>query len=314
VSSATTLDGVASKPARLMSLSRREALEGYLYLTPWVIGFIAFVGGPMLASLVLSLTNYHVVGSLQFLGLENYVRALTDDHLFWDSLKRTFYYTLLVVPLGITGALLAAMLLNQNLAATTIYRTLFFLPSLTPVVATAILWRWIFNADVGVLNYLLWAVGIEGPGWLNSTEWAIPTLVIITLWGTIGGNTMIIFLAGLQGVPQDLQEAAAIDGANALQRFRHVTLPMLSPTVFFNLVLGIIGGLKVFALAYVATDGGPAYATWFYALHIFAQAFKYFEMGYASALAWMFFVVMLVFTYLQFRWSSTWVYYAGEVK
>jgi len=304
----------APRRGGLGSLRRREAIQGYLYLTPWVIGFVAFIGGPMLASLGLSLTSFGVTSAPRFLGFANYVRALTDDPLFWDSLRRTFNYTFLAVPLGVVGSLLAAMLLNQGLRATTAYRTLFFLPSLTPVVAMAILWRWVFHADVGAVNYFLWLIGIKGPGWLTTPEWAIPTLVIITLWGALGGNTMIIFLAGLQGVPQELQDAAAIDGANALQRFRHVTLPLLSPTLFFNLVLGIISALKVFTLAYVATGGGPAYATWFYALHIYTQAFKYFELGYASALAWIFFVVMLVFTYLQFRWSSRWVYYAGEVK
>jgi multiple sugar transport system permease protein len=183
-----------------------------------------------------------------------------------------------------------------------------------PIVAATVIWAWIFHPQVGLLNYLLSLVGIVGPGWLGSTEWAIPALVILALWRAAGGNTMIIFLAGLKGVPQDFYEAAELDGANAWQKFRYVTVPMISPTIFFNLVLGIIGALKVFATAFVATKGGPAFATWFYALHIYTHAFEYFQMGYAACLAWLFLVIVLCLTWVQFRASARWVHYEGEVR
>ena len=179
-------------------------------------------------------------------------------------------------------------------------------------VALALLWSWLFHPSVGPINVVLRWMGIAGPGWLTSKEWALPALIIISLWAAIGGNSMLIFLAGLQGVPRELYEAAAIDGAGSWARFRAVTLPLITPTLFFNLVLGIIGALKVFTLAFVATLGGPSYATWFYALHIYRQAFEYFRMGYGSALAWIFVVILLIFTFIQLRLSNRWVYYAGD--
>jgi len=303
---------VRPKKAKVSAMRRREALYGFLFLTPWILGFLFFVGGPMVASLFLSLTDYDIVTPSKFVGLQNYTTAFTKDKLFWPSMGRTFYYAVVMVPLSLVGSLLAAVMLNQRALGTNAFRTFFFLPHLTPIVASALLWQWILQPEVGPVNYLLSRVGVKGPAWLSSKEWAIPSLMIMALWGSIGGNRMMIFLAGLQGVPQELYEAADIDGANAWHRFKHVTLPMLTPTIFFNLVLGIIAALKVFTSAFVTTKGGPAYATWFYALHIYTNAFEYFEMGYASALAWIFFVVMFTFTYLQFRSSARWVYYAGE--
>jgi multiple sugar transport system permease protein len=293
---------------------RREAIEGYLFLLPWAIGFLVLIAGPMLASLYLSMTSYDIARPPTFLGLANYQRALTIDAQFWPSMAKTFNYAVIVVPLGLTAAMLLALLLNQKLAGTNVYRTLYFLPHLTPIVATAVLWKWIFQPQVGMLNAGLYYVGINGPGWLSSTEWAIPALIIMALWRGAGGNSMMIFLAGLQGIPQEIYEAASIDGANAWHRFRHVTIPMLSPTLYFNLILGVIGALQVFATALVATKGGPAYATWFYALHIYTEAFQNFKMGYASALAWIFFLVIMLLTWLQVRWSGRWVYYAGDSK
>jgi multiple sugar transport system permease protein len=299
-------------PRRHLSMARREALEGYLFALPWAIGFVLFIAGPMLASLFLSFTRYDIARPPSFIGPQNYVRALTSDPLFWPSMARTFYYALIMIPLAITASLLLALLLNRRLPGTNILRTVYFLPHLTPIVATAVLWKWIFQPEVGLINYALWSVGIEGPGWLGSVEWAIPALIIMALWSAAGGNTMMIFLAGLQGISQELYEAASIDGAGAWARFRHVTLPALSPTIFFNLVLGVIGALKVFTSAFVTTEGGPAYATWFYALHIYQQAFRNFQMGYASALAWIFFILILAITLIQVRTSRRWVYYEGE--
>jgi multiple sugar transport system permease protein len=291
---------------------RREALAGYLFLLPWMLGFIIFVAGPLLASAALSFTAFDVARAPRFIGIDNYVNAFTTDDHFIDSLKLTFIYAIISVPLALFGSLLLAILLNQRLRGTALYRTFFYLPSLTPAVAVAILWTWLLQPDVGLFNYLLSLVGITGPKWLGSTEWAMPSLIMIALWTGIGGNRMMIFLAGLQGVPQELYDAADMDGAGPIQRFRHITLPMISPTMFFNLVLGVIAALKVFTVAFIATQGGPAFSTWFIALHIWSQAFKYLEMGYASALAWIFTLILLILTAIQFRISRHWVYYEGE--
>lgn len=295
-----------------MGPRKREALEGYLYLTPWALGFLIFVAGPMLASLYLSFTKYNVMLAPEWVGLGNYITALTKDALFIPAILRTFYYTALVVPLGLALSLGVAVLLNRPLRLTSLWRTFFFLPTLTPIVAAALLWRWMLNPDAGIVNYLLAQIGIKGPGWLASTEWAIPSLALIGLWGSVGGSRMIIFLAGLQSVPAELLEAAEIDGAGRWAKFLNVTLPMITPTIFFNLVLGIIFALRTFESAFVATNGGPARATWFISLHIYQNAFVSFDMGYASALAWLFVIVILVFTLIQFRTADRWVYYAGE--
>lgn len=293
-------------------MRRREAIEGYVFLLPWIVGYIAFSGGPIVASAYLSFTKYNVLLPPKFIGFQNYVYALTKDDLFIPSIVKTFYFAILVVPPAIVLSLAIAILLNQALVGTSFWRTMFFLPTLTPVVAAAILWRWMLNPDVGLVNFLLAEVGIKGPGWLSSVEWAIPSLALVGLWTSVGGAQMIIFLAGLQNVPQDLTEAAQIDGAGAWTRFLHVTLPLVTPTIFFNLVLGIIFSLRTFDIAFVATNGGPARATWFISLHIYQNAFVSFDMGYASALSWMFFILLLVATYVQFQLSGRWVFYAGE--
>ncbi len=299
---------------RGMSLRKRESIAGYLFLTPWLIGLLCFVVGPMIASAYFSFTNYDVVNTPKFIGFKNFTEIFSKDRLFWPSLMLTFRYAIIVVPLSLLGSLLAAMLLNQALKGTVIFRTFFFMPHLTPIAASAVLWAWLFNPDVGPINYFIRNnLGIENaPGWFRDPQWAMTGLIIMAMWGAIGGNTMLIFLAGLQGIPQELYEAASIDGANAWAKFRNVTVPLLTPTIFFNLVLGIIGALRVFTAAFVATQGGPVYATHFYALYIYEKAFRYFEMGYASALAWIFFFIMFVFTFIQFRASRSWVYYAGE--
>lgn len=307
---------ITETPARgrVRGLRRREHIEGLLLVSPWLLGMLLFIVGPLLASLYLSLAEYSVLRAPRFVGLDNYVKALTDDPIFWQSIQRTTLYVALLVPVGLAASLGCAVLLNKGLGGTNLFRTLFFLPSLTPIVAGAILWQWIFQPEVGLANYLLARVGVQGPRWLASYEWAVPSLAIIGLWGSVGGSRMIIFLAGLQGVPQELYDAAEIDGAGAWQKFRSVTLPMISPTMLFNLVLGIIAAFKVFAAAYVATQGGPAYSTWFFVYHIFTQAFKYSQMGYASALAWIFCLIILAFTAIQFRLSRRWVYYEGEAE
>ncbi|TAK25592.1 MAG: sugar ABC transporter permease [Chloroflexota bacterium] len=268
----------------------------------------------MIASLFLAFTDFTLSDlSPNWVGFSNFQRALSGkDDLFWSSLLRTLRYAIITVPLGIGGALLAAIALNQGLRLTTLFRTLFFLPSLTPVVASAVIWAWLYNADWGLLNYMLSLVGIQGPKWISDSDTAMMSLIIVALWGIIGGNVMIIFLAGLQGVPRELHEAAEIDGANTLQRFRAVTLPMISPTIFFNLVIGIIAALKVFAVAVVMTNGGPSYSTWFFILHLYNNAFQAYDMGYASALAWIFMAVVVTLTVVNLRFSNRWVYYEGD--
>jgi multiple sugar transport system permease protein len=290
-------------------LRRREALQGYLWISPWIIGFLVFTFGPMLASLYLSFTKYKVGGTPEWIGTANYVEAFTGDNLFWPSLGRTAYYAVAAVGLGVFLSLLVAILLNQNIKGRSVLRALYYLPSLTPVVALAILWKWLLNPEQGMVNWLLSLVGIPGPAWLTSREWAIPALVLVALWASVGGGRMVIFLAGLQGVPRELYESAELDGANALQRFRHITVPMISPTILFNLILGVIGSFSVFSISYVATEGGPNYATWFYMLHLYYNAFDFFQMGYASALAWIFFVIIVVMSLIQIRLSKRWVYY-----
>jgi multiple sugar transport system permease protein len=297
---------------RGLRLSQRKALQGYLYIAPFLLGFLLFVLGPAVASAYFSLTQYQILSPPRFAGLANYRQIATGDPLFWKSLGNTLYYAVVAVPLSLLGSLGCAILLNQSIKARALFRTMFFLPSITPVVATTLLWVWILNPDFGLLNYSLSLVGVQGPKWLGSTEWSKPAMILIHLWGAVGGGAMIIFLAGLQAVPHELHESAAIDGANVWHRFWHITVPMLTPTIFLNLVLGLIAGLRVFTIAFVATDGGPANSTLFYLLHLFNNAFRFLEMGYASALAWVFTILVLVLTVIQFRLSRRWVYYAGQ--
>ncbi|MCC6174397.1 MAG: sugar ABC transporter permease [Chloroflexi bacterium] len=310
----TASPSLAASPARRRSspLARRKALEGYLYISPFLIGFTIFTAYPILASFYLSFTNFNLISDPQWVGLENYTRAFTGDNLFWSSLGKTAQYALLIVPIGVTFSLCAALLLNQGFPGTAMFRTFFFLPSITPIIASVLIWLWILHPSLGVLNYLLKQVGIQGPAWAQSTAWALPSLVLLGLWGSVGGSRMIVFLAGLQAVPKELYEAAEIDGASAVQRFRHVTIPLISPTIFFNVVISVIGALSVFSVAYIGTQGGPAYATYFYVYHLYTNAFQYSLMGYASALAWIFLVIVLVLTLIQFRLQDRWVYYAGE--
>ena len=290
----------------------RNALWGYAFLLPWLLGLTIFVGGPVIASFLLGFTEYSVLRDPRWVGLENYRQAFTRDTLFWPSLWRTTYYSVIVVPLSIMGSLLLAILLNQGIHGTNIFRTMFFLPHLTPSVAMAVLWLWLLSPRLGPINHFLSLIGLPGDfPWLTSRTTVIPSLQLISLWAAVGGNTMLIFLAALQGVPEELYEAAEIDGAGILGKFLHVTLAMISPAIFFNLVLGIIGALQVFTLAFVATGGGPAYGSYFFALHIYNQAFEYFRMGYGSALAWIFLAIVVILTIFQLKVSNRWVYYGG---
>jgi multiple sugar transport system permease protein len=289
-----------------------EAISGYLFAMPWLLGLLFWYIGPIVSSLYLSFNDYFVIKPPKWIGTANYVKAFTGDDQFWPSLGRTFRYALQVVPPSILGSLFLAILLNQALRGTSIYRTCFFLPHLTPIVAMAILWKWLLHTEVGPVNYLLSTIGLPMIPWLSSQKWALTSLGLIALWGSVGGNQMLIFLASLQGVPQELLEAAEIDGAGRWRKILNVTLPMISPAIFFNLVLGIIGALRVFALAFVGTAGGPGWSTTFYGLQLYRHAFQYFRMGYASALAWILAAILFFFTYVQMQASRRWVYYASE--
>jgi multiple sugar transport system permease protein len=292
------------------SLARREALTFYLLVSPWLVGFLLFVLGPMLASLGISFTRWDLLSPARFIGLDNYARMFTRDPLFWQSLKVTVLYTVVYVPVELAGGLALALLVNQKLRGLSIFRTILYLPSVLPGVAFVVVWMWILNPDVGLVNTVLGWVGIEGPRWLASPQWALPALLLMSLWGL--GRTMVIYLASLQGVPQHLYEAAAIDGAGAWHSFWRITLPLLTPTLFFNLVLSVISTFQTFTSAFVATDGGPLDSTLFYVLYLFRQAFQFFNMGYASALAWVLFAIILALTLLIVRSARTWVYYEGE--
>lgn len=300
--------------ARGGALRRRRARLGYLYISPWLLGFIIFTAGPIIASAYLSLTEYAMLRPPHFVGLANYNKALFGDDVFWKTVYNTVYYAVIFVPLGMVGSLAAALLLNQRIRGQSVFRTLFYIPSITPSVASTFLWLWILSPEFGPLNSTLALIGIQGPPWLGSPLWSKPALILISLWGAVGGSNMIIFLAGLQGVSRELYEAADIDGATAWQKFVSVTFPMLSPATFFNLVVGMIAAFRVFTTAYVATGGGPSYSTMFYVLYLYNNAFPYLQMGYASALAWLFVALVLVLVVVQVRMALTWVYYEGEAR
>lgn len=285
---------------------RREAIEGFLCITPWLLGFILFIAGPMIASIWLSLTDYEILRPIHFIGLENFAKA-AQDPLFAKSLWNTLVYTVLYVPLHLITALLAALLLNVNVRGIRLYRVIFYIPSIMPAVATAFLWMWIFNPNYGLANALLDLVGLPPQKWLFDETLAKPSFVLMALWGL--GSAMIVFLAGLQGIDPVLYEAAAIDGATTWTKFWRITIPMLTPVLFFNLIIGIIGSFQVFTTAYIATNGGPNNATLFYVLYIYNQGWKFAKMGYASALAWVLFVMVLLLTLVQFKLANRWVYY-----
>lgn len=298
-----------------LTLRQRESLWAYLFIIPWIIGFLVFTLGPMAASLYYSFTKFNIIDPPVWRGLSNYIN-LFKDPLFWQSLKVTIKFAAMALPLNLVIGFMLAVLLNQKIPGVNIWRTLYFLPSVVAGVAVALLWVRIFNTRIGLLNpFLQNVLGIRNPpGWLQDPDWAVPALVIMSLWSV--GGSMIIYLAGLQGVPTTLYEAAKIDGANSWQRFWNITIPMMTPVIFYNLVLGLIGAFNYFTEVYVATsgNGGPVRSTLFYNLYLYQNAFRFFEMGYASAMAWVLFILVLIVTLLVFRSSPYWVYYEGELR
>jgi multiple sugar transport system permease protein len=293
-------------------MARREAISGYLFIAPWLIGFFTLTLGPMIASLVLSFADYAVITTPEFVGFRNYATILATDESFRDAVRVTVTYAVFSVPTGIALSLLVALLMNQKVPGITIWRTVYYLPAVVSGVAVSMLWTWIFHSRFGLINIALQVVGIQGPAWLADADWSLPALIVMSFWGVGGG--MVLLLAGLQNISTELYEAASIDGANSWSRFWSVTLPMISPVLFFNVVMGIIGTFQYFTNAFVMTQGGPGRATLFYNLYLYRTAFQFFKMGYASALAWILFLIVLGLTLLVFRSSPLWVYYEGQVK
>jgi len=287
-----------------------EWRDGWLYASPFLIGVTVFWLGPMLYSLYLVTQSWDMLSPPQFIGLGNF-GALAADPLVQKSLGNTAFFTFIGVPIQLLVALVLAIALNQNIRGRSFYRTVFYLPAITPAVASAVVWTQIFNPDYGVLNNILRIFGVAPVKWLFDPNVAKPAFILMSLWGV--GPQMVIFLAGLQSVPQQLLEAAEIDGATTWQRFWSITMPILSPVLFFNLVISIIGSFQVFTSAFVMTGGGPQNATLFMVLYIYLNGFRLFKMGYAASLAWVLFAIIMFFTFIQFRISNRWVYYEGKV-
>jgi multiple sugar transport system permease protein len=291
---------------------RKQLLIGLLFVSPWVIGFFIFGLYPIVISFYYSLTQYDVLRIPQFIGFRNYKNLLFDDNYFWVSIWNTLYYTILRVPLSIAGSLLLAVLVNNAVKGVKIFRTIYFIPSIVTGVVLSVLWLWMLNPQYGLINSFLAYLGIQGPLWLLDPNWSKLSLVLMSLW-SIGGGRMLVFLAALQGIPQHLYEAVDIDGGGWWSKFRNVTLPMLSPVIFLWTILEVIFSLQVFVEAYVMTKGGPLNSTLFYNLYLYNRAFEDFDMGYASALAWLLLVFTLAITFIQIRLSRKWVHYDGGV-
>ncbi len=298
-----------------MKLNLREHLEGYLFISPWILGTVLFALGPILASFGLAFTRWNLFTEPEYVGWANF-QKLAHDPLFYKSVFNTIYYTVFAVPLGLVLALGLAMLVNHRLRGVHFFRTAFFLPNVVAGIAMLLLWKWLFDPNFGLINLFLdWTglmavlewVGLGRPQWLSSRAGAMPGMIFMSVWGL--GGSMMIFLAGLQNIPRELIEAAELDGAGAWQRFRYVTVPLLTPTIFFLTMVGVIASLQIFNQAYVMTQGGPAHATLFYVLYLFQTAFEHFQMGYACAMALVLFIITLVVSLIQLAMSKKWVHY-----
>lgn len=286
-----------------------KSRSGYLFAMPWFIGFGVFLAYPIVASVYFSFTEYSVLKPPIWVGTQNY-EALFADEVFFKTLGNTLIFAALFVPLATVVAFGLALLLNSKVRFMPLYRTVFFVPSLVPVVSLVILWMWLFNGEHGLINLVLGSVGITGPPWLTDVAWSKPAIVLMSLWGV--GNAMVIYLAGLQGVPLSLYEAADLDGASAWQKTRNVTIPLVSPVILFNVVMGIINSLQVFTQPYVMSeDGAPSRSIYFYSMYLFDNAFKYHKMGYASAMAWIMFLVIFLLTLLALKAAEKRVHYEG---
>ncbi|RLC33278.1 MAG: ABC transporter permease [Candidatus Nealsonbacteria bacterium] len=290
----------------------KENLEGYIFIIPWLIGFALFWSGPMIATLILSFYQYNVLTSPVWIGLGNYIKLFFEDKLFWISLYNTAYYVLFSVPLSIIVGLSIALLLNQKVVALSLWRTIYYFPTLITGVAASLLWIWVLNPTQGLINTLLEKIGIPGPLWLQSPHWSKPALILMSLWWA--GQYIVIYLAGLQGIPTVLYEAAELDGANRWQKLWNITIPLMTPVLFFNLIMAIIGSFQIFTQAYIMTQGGPLNSTHFYVYHLYILGFERFYMGRACAMAWILLIIILSLTLGLFKSSSRWVYYEGKAR
>ncbi|MDI9547854.1 MAG: sugar ABC transporter permease [Chloroflexota bacterium] len=308
---ATATQPIASTAPKLgwfssLPSATRRTITGYLFIMPFVLGFLFWFLAPALVAVWLTFTDWNLIRAPRYVGFDNILRLGTDN-LFWQSLKVTILYTLASVPLGLVLALLLALLINTKVRGIAFFRTIYYLPSIVPAVASAVLWAWIFNTEFGLLNAILRYFGIARIPWLQDPDYALWALIMMSLWGL--GGSMIIYLAGLQGIPDVYYEAAEIDGAGRLRQFWNITLPLLSPVIFFNLIMSIIGTFQVFTAGFLITNGGPQNATLFYVLYLYRNAFEYLSMGYAAALAWVLFLIILVLTLLIFRYVGGMVHY-----
>lgn len=309
---ASTLSTKFVTKRRYNRLLWQEYLAFYLFASPWLVGLLCLTIGPMIASFVLSFADYPVITPAKWIGVGNYVKLFTGDKLVWQALKVTLLYSLGAVPIILSTSFVVALLLNQSIRGVKFLRTVYYMPAVISGVPVAVLWMWLLNPQFGLINNTLAVFGINGPEWFFSKTWVIPAFIMIGLWGM--GVTMVVFLAGLQNIPAHLYEAAKMDGAGAWARFRHVTIPMMSPVILFNLIIGVIDSFQIFTPALIITGGGPDNASLFYGLLLYNNAFRYLKMGYASALAWLMFVIILILTALVFRITGNWVYYEGAIR
>ncbi|WP_195574710.1 carbohydrate ABC transporter permease [Paenibacillus sp. 1001270B_150601_E10] len=291
---------------------RLEKWTPYLFISPWIVGILLFTIGPLIFSLIMSFFDWPVTSAPKFIGLGNYIKMFTDDPQFYKSLLITFKFAVFYVPLSLVTSLVLAMLITQPVRGVKVFRTIFYLPAVVSGVAVSIIWGWIFNTKYGILNYALSLLGIEGPKWLIDPNSAIITIVIASAWGV--GTMMLIFYTNIKSIPPDLYESAAIDGAGPIRQFTNITLPLITPTVFFNLITSTISALQQLTLVLLLTNGGPLKSTYFYGLFVYNNAFKHHKLGYASANAWFMFIIILLLTALIFKSSNAWVFYENEVK
>ena len=291
---------------------RKRRIQGLIFISPWLLGFLAFTLYPFISSIYYSLTSYDVISPPEFIGWENYANMATDP-LIRKALYNTFYYAIFAIPLSTIWGVCVALMLNLKVRGMTVYRTLFYIPSIVPIVASSMVWLWLLNPQYGIINGLIYLFfKLPGPGWFADPKLAKPSLILMGLWGI--GQTALIYLASLQDVPESLCESAELDGASTFQKVINITIPMISPVILFNVIMGLIGTFQYFTQAYIMTAGGPADSTLFYALYLYNSAFRFFKMGYASAMAWLMFLVIFIMTALTFRASSRWVYYGGQVR
>jgi len=297
---------------RKRKVKRKDRLAPYLFISPWILGFIAFTAGPLLLSAVMTMFDWPIIGTPSFVGIKNFIDMFTKDNQFWKSVGITIKFMVMFVPLNIIIALVLAMLISKPLRGIGIFRTIFYLPSVVSSVAVAIMWGWIFHSEYGLLNYALSLLGISGPRWLSDPSWAIVAIVIASLWSL--GTMMLIFYTAIKSIPKDIYEDAIIAGASPFRTFFSITLPLITPTLLFNLITSTIGAMQELSLVLLLTRGGPVKSTYFYGLYVYRNAFLHFKLGYAAANAWFMFIIILLLTLLIFKSSPLWVFYEHEVS